>query len=81
MVEINMRDNELLVKFDYSVERVSKIKTIRPAYWNNKDKVWVVPNSLEMLEVLKKLFCSEQIEIIFKKCAFNEKLFLNTQIL
>lgn len=74
MVEIDKRENELLVKFDYSPERVSKIKTIRPASWNPKEKVWVIPNSTEMLEILKKLFCSEQINIVFEKCEFNEKV-------
>lgn len=74
MIEIDKRENELLVKFDYSPERVIKIKTIRPASWNPKEKVWVIPNSTEMLEILKKLFCSEQINIVFEKCAFNEKV-------
>ena len=74
MVEIDKRDNELLIKFDYSAERVSKIKTIRPAHWNSKEKIWVVPNSTEMLEMLKKLFCSEQINIVFEKCEFNERV-------
>jgi integrase/recombinase XerD len=74
MVEISKKDNELLVRFDYSPERVRKIKTIRPATWNAKEKVWVIPNSAEMLEILKKLFCSEQIKIAFEKHEFNEKV-------
>jgi integrase/recombinase XerD len=74
MVEINKKDNELLIKFDYSAQRVSKIKTIRPAWWNSKEKVWVVPYSIEILEILKKLFCSEQLIIPFEKCEFNEKI-------
>lgn len=74
MIEINKRENELLIKFDYSPEHVRKIKTIRPATWNPKERVWVIPNSTEMLEMLKKLFCSEQINIVFEKCEFNEKI-------
>ena len=73
MIEISKTESELLVKFDYSPERVRKIKTIRPATWNPKEKVWVIPNSIEMLEVLKKLFCSERINIVFEKCEYNEK--------
>lgn len=79
MVEINRTENELLVRFDYSPERVSKIKTIRPAMWNPKEKVWVIPNSPEMMEILKKLFCSEQINIVFENCEFNEKIDLEFQ--
>ncbi|OGO78686.1 MAG: integrase [Clostridiales bacterium GWB2_37_7] len=74
-----MKDNELLVKFDYSVEHVSKIKTIRPAWWNYKEKAWVVPNSTGMLEILKKLFCSEQVKVAFEKCSFNEKIISDYQ--
>jgi integrase/recombinase XerD len=74
MVQINKKDNELLIKFAYSIERVNKIKTIRPAWWNNKEKVWVLPYSIEMLEVLKRLFCSEQLHIAFEKCEFNDKV-------
>lgn len=79
MVVIDKKDNELLVKFDYSPERVRKIKTIRPATWNPKEKVWIIPNSTEMLEMLKKLFCSEQINIVFEKCKFNEKVVADYQ--
>lgn len=74
MVEIDKRENELLVRFDYSPERVRKIKTIRPARWNANDKVWIVPYSTEMLEMLKKLFCSEQVDIVFEKCGFNDHI-------
>jgi integrase/recombinase XerD len=74
MVEIDKRENELLVKFDYSPEHVRKIKTIRPASWNPKEKAWIIPYSTEMLEILKKLFCSEQINILFEKCEINDKV-------
>jgi site-specific recombinase XerD len=79
MVEIDKKENKLLVKFDYSPERVNKIKTIRPASWNPKEKVWVIPDSTEMLEMLKKLFYSEQINIVFEKCEFNEKVIVEFQ--
>lgn len=74
MVEIDKKGNQLLISFDYSVEHVRKIKTIRPARWNSKDKLWTVPYSIEMLEVLKKLFCSERLNILFEKNDFNEKI-------
>lgn len=79
MVEISKNDKELLVKFDYSAQRVNKIKTIRAAWWNRDEKVWIVPYSAEMLEILKKLFCSEQINITFEKCDFNERMVLEFQ--
>lgn len=74
MVEIDKKDERLLIKFDYSAEHVSKIKTIRPARWDSKDKVWVVPYSAEMLEIIKRLFCSEQVNVLFEKNGANDKL-------
>ena len=74
MVEISKKDHNLMVRFNYSAERVNKIKTIRPASWNATEKAWIVPYSVEMLEVLKRLFCSEQLDITFEKYGFNEKI-------
>ena len=74
MVEISRKGKDLIIRFDYSAERVRKIKTIRPAYWNNEEKVWVVPDSKELLEVLKKLFNNEQLYVAFEKCEFNEQV-------
>jgi site-specific recombinase XerD len=79
MVEISKKDDVLLVRFDYSTERVSKIKTIRPAYWNSKEKVWIVPNSTEMLQILKKLFCNEQVDVTFEKSSYNDRVIADYQ--
>ncbi|HYE12522.1 MAG TPA: site-specific tyrosine recombinase/integron integrase [Patescibacteria group bacterium] len=79
MVEINRRGNELLVRFDYSVEHVSKIKTIRPARWNSNERVWVMPYSEGMLDIIKKLFCNEQVNLAFEKLGYNEKIIVEYQ--
>lgn len=79
MVEIDKKDNDLLVKFDYSAERINKIKTIRAAWWNAKERAWIVPYSTDMLEILKKLFCSERLEISFEKQGFNQKVIAEYQ--
>ena len=73
MVEINKKEKDLIVRFDYSPDRVRKIKTIRPAHWNKEEKAWVVPDSREMLEVLKKLFNNEQLNVAFEKYGFNDQ--------
>lgn len=74
MVVIDRRENELLVSFDYSAERVRKIKTIRPAEWNSVEKIWSLPYSVAMLEVLKRLFCDERVDIAFEKNELNDKV-------
>lgn len=73
MVIIDRREKELLVRFDYSVERIAKIKTLRAARWNGQEKIWTLPYSVEIVEVLKKLFCNERLEIVFEKNEFNDK--------
>lgn len=79
MVDVSRKNNNLYVKFDYSPERVKKIKTIRPAFWNNQEKVWVLPYGTDMLELLKKLFCNEQLNILFEKYEFNESVIVKYQ--
>lgn len=74
MIEIDRKDNQLLVRFDYSVEHISKIKTIRPAKWDSKQRAWVLPYSIEMLGIIKSLFCNERINLLFEKNLFNEKV-------
>lgn len=52
-----------MVKFEYSPERVTKIKTIIDHRWNPKDKFWTVPDMFENIERIYELFKNEQVFI------------------
>ncbi|MFZ3371647.1 MAG: tyrosine-type recombinase/integrase [Desulfitobacteriaceae bacterium] len=53
----------LFIKFTYTVERVTKIKTIIGYRWNPENKYWTVPDTVENIERLFELFKDEQIFI------------------
>lgn len=54
-------DNQLIIYFPYSAERVKKIKSIQGRSWNSHLKYWSVPYSYDNLKDLIKLFINEEI--------------------
>lgn len=73
-VYIDKLDDRFMIKFDYSPERIAKIKTICGYKWDTADKVWLVPQNEENLEALKKLFKNERIDIKFQHNPENDKV-------
>lgn len=71
-INIDKSKENLIVKFNYSPERIAKIKTMRGFKWDVLEKVWKVPYSEENLENLKKLYKNEKVDIIFQKNNENE---------
>jgi integrase/recombinase XerD len=71
---IDRVNNDILVKFDYSPDRVEKIKTIKGHKWNSSLKTWFVPFTEDNVVILKKLFRNEQINIIFEDNLKDNKL-------
>ena len=65
-ISIQRKEKELTVQFNYSVERVQKVKTIEGARWDIQSKMWFIPDSAENLKKLKNLFCSEKVQIVFE---------------
>lgn len=61
-VIIDKSGDSLLIKFDYSPERIAKIKTICGYWWNASEKVWTVPHTDGNLKALKELYKNENIE-------------------
>ncbi|WP_019226029.1 MULTISPECIES: hypothetical protein [Dehalobacter] len=57
----HMKENsrELYVSFEYSAERVEKIRTIQGRIWDSEKKHWIVPYSKETIINLFKLFPNE----------------------
>jgi site-specific recombinase XerD len=82
-VNIDKSEGCLLIKFDYSPERITKIKTISGYKWDVLGKVWAVPYTEENLEHLKKLYKNETINIKFQNNIENEKVVnaLNEQLI
>ncbi len=56
-------DDELMVMFSYSPERVKTIKRIEGRRWDSKRKCWIVPYTDDSVVSLKKLFNEELIVV------------------
>lgn len=65
-VYINRNDNLLTVKFDYSYDRITKIKAFEGCRWDCLNKYWTVPFSDMNLDKLKKIYCREKCIVEFE---------------
>lgn len=74
-VKISKHENELIVTFTYSPEKINKIKSIRGYSWNPSKRQWLIPYSDENIDSLKKLFSNERVIIDFINNERNENLF------
>ena len=74
-VNISKHKSELIVSFDYSQERIAKIKCIKGHKWNVIDKIWVIPFTEENLAILKELFKNEQKNIYVENNLRNQELY------
>lgn len=61
MMQGNHQD--LFVTFEYTEERVDKIKTIMGRKWNSQDKEWIIPYSRESVINLFDTFYQEEVFI------------------
>ncbi len=73
-INIWQENNCLIVRFDYSLSRISKIKQIKGYKWDRNNKVWHVPYTDVNLAALKTLYKSEQVQIDFEDYGHNEKV-------
>lgn len=64
-VIIDRKNNDLLITFSYSPERISKIKSIKGYRWDAHQKSWFVPYTETNLSILKSLFHNEQMIVKF----------------
>ena len=65
-ITIKKRNDKLIVKLDYSAERIKKIKTIKNYKWDCNERVWILPFSSENVDQLKYLFKNEQVKVEFE---------------
>jgi len=42
-------DKNLYISFNYDLERVSKVKSIKGSYWDSKKELWFIPYNKETL--------------------------------
>jgi hypothetical protein len=73
-IVISKLEDKLIIKFPYSPERISKIKTIRGYSWNAVMKEWSVPYTTGNIEALRSLFRNEQVAIDFICNETNERI-------
>ena len=74
-VNISKHESELAVSFDYSQERIAKVKSIKGHKWNANDKIWTIPFTEENLVMLKELFKNEQKNIDIENNSRNKELY------
>ena len=74
-VNISKRESELVVSFDYSQERITKVKSINGHKWNPNDKIWTIPFTESNLLMLKELFRNEQKNIDIEDNLRNREIY------
>jgi len=74
-VNISKCKNELAISFNYSQERIAKVKSIKGHKWNANEKTWTIPFTEENLEMLKELFKNEQKNIDIENNLSNKELY------
>lgn len=63
MIDVNKVGNELKITFKYSKDTIAKIKMLQGYRWDPAQKAWFVPDNLDNLIGLKRLFDDEGISI------------------
>jgi integrase/recombinase XerD len=74
-VNISKRQNELIVSFNYSQERIAKLKSIKGHKWNVTEKIWTIPFTEENILLLKDLFKNEQKNLDIENNLRNKELY------
>ena len=50
------RDDRLIIRFDYTKERVKKIRSIVGRSWNQRERYWAIPFQHESVKSFYDLF-------------------------
>lgn len=69
-IYVDKEDEELVIDFAYSEDRVKKMRTIKGRKWDIDNKVWRVPCSLKNVERIKEVFKNERVHI---KCNYYKE--------
>lgn len=63
LIDVNKVGNELKITFMYSKDKIAKIKMLQGYRWDPVQKAWFVPDTLDNIMVLKRLFEIPEINI------------------
>ncbi|HHU70849.1 MAG TPA: tyrosine-type recombinase/integrase, partial [Clostridiales bacterium] len=63
LIDVNKVGNELKITFKYSKDKIAKIKELQGYRWDPVQKAWFIPDNLDNLMYLKRLFEVEEINI------------------
>lgn len=74
-VMIEKKDKELLIRFEFDSQRISKVKSIEGYRWDVGNKMWVVPYNEENVDTLKYLFKNERCVLEFQDNTKDNMLF------
>ena len=67
LIDVNKVGNELKITFKYSKDKIAKIKELQGYRWDPVQKAWFIPDNLDNLMALKRLFVVEEINIKSEK--------------
>lgn len=78
----SIEDRRLIIKFEYSPERVNRIRTISGRKWHNNKKYWTIPLHAETIKKLFIVFEDEEfcIEEDAQKVLLQLNLFPNADL-
>lgn len=71
-VKVSKSEDHLVIKFDYSLDRIGKIKSIKGYRWNPHKKEWTLPFIEDNIKRLKELFKNEQLILDFIAITKND---------
>ncbi|OEF97553.1 tyrosine-type recombinase/integrase [Desulfuribacillus alkaliarsenatis] len=67
MIKVTQKGQRLYVQFEYKQEFVEKMRTIPGRCWEQKLKMWSIPNDHKTREILKEAFIGEVLTIETEK--------------
>jgi integrase len=65
-VFVDINDNKLMIRFDYSPSRVEKIRKLKYIKWDRDRRAWLMPYTEQNLDRIVKLFSFEAVTIGFE---------------
>ena len=66
------QDSELIVKFDFSIDKFQKIKALAEGRYNQKTKLWHFADNPQSLKNIKRIFRNEQVVVEFERNFVND---------
>ncbi len=75
VVKISLTGQELKLQFQYDPVTVEKIRNITGCRWNSLQKYWTLPNNVDSIHALKRLFTLEELHFLCKQDFLLRKIY------